>query len=144
MLLRPRVVRAITDASGKLIYQYPVEVETRVFSEAIAAQLRKALRSVVTSGTGNPAAQIAGYTTAGKTGTAQRVVNGIYDGSYTASFIGMVPYQHPKYVILVKVDRPLGSYYGGIVAAPAFDQIARAAMLHSGVLPTPAAVAKKS
>ena len=47
----------------------------------------------------------------------------------------MVPYEHPRYVIYVKVERPLGSYYGSVVAAPAFAKIARAAMLYSGVLP---------
>jgi cell division protein FtsI/penicillin-binding protein 2 len=135
LLMRPRIVRAITDAQGKVIYQYPPEIEHRVFSEKTAAVLRAFLRAVVTNGTGNPAAQITGYTTAGKTGTAQRVVDGRYDGSYTASFIGMVPYDHPRYVVYVKVDRPIGAYYGGIVAAPAFRMISRAAMLHSGVLP---------
>ena len=135
ILLRPRIVREITDAQGKTIYEYPREIERRVFSEHTASELRKVLRSVITSGTGNPAAQITGYTTAGKTGTAQRVVNGFYDGSYTSSFIGMIPYQNPRYVILVKIDRPYGAYYGSIVAAPAFDEIARSAMLHAGVLP---------
>ncbi len=147
LLMRPRIVRAITDAQGKLIYQYPPEVEHRVFSERIASELRGFLRAVVTGGTGNPAAQIAGYTTAGKTGTAQRVVNGRYDGSYTASFIGMIPAEKPRYVIYVKIDRPIGSYYGSIVAAPAFTEIARAAMLHSGILPVaspaPKTVAKR-
>ena len=87
-------------------------------------------------GTGNPTAQVDGYATAGKTGTAQMVVDGGYRaGYYAASFIGMVPYQHPRYVIYVKVERPVGAYYGSVVAAPAFAQIARAAMLHAGVLP---------
>jgi cell division protein FtsI (penicillin-binding protein 3) len=77
---------------------------------------------------------VAGYTTAGKTGTAQAVIDGAYRG-YIASFIGMVPYEHPRYVIYVKVEQPQDAIYGSVVAAPAFDEIAKAAMLHSGVLP---------
>ena len=141
ILLRPRVLKAILDQNGDVVYQYEPEVEHRVFSEATAATLRKFLRAVVTGGTGDPSAQIAGYTTAGKTGTAEIAENGIYEpGAYVASFIGMVPAEHPRFVIYVKIERPSGSYYGGVVAAPAFTAIARAAMLHSGVLPasTPA------
>jgi cell division protein FtsI/penicillin-binding protein 2 len=64
------------------------------------------------------------------------VVDGRYLGGYYASsFIGMVPYPRARYVIYVKVERPIGSYYGSVVAAPAFAQIARAAMLHAGILP---------
>ena len=48
----------------------------------------------------------------------------------------MVPYPRARYVIYVKVERPIGSYYGSVVAAPAFAEIARAAMLHAGVLPS--------
>lgn len=94
------------------------------------------LRAVVVRGTGNPSAQIPGYTTAGKTGTAQMALNGMYEpGAYVASFIGMIPYEHPKYVIYVKVERPEGAIYGSVVAAPAFTEIAKAAMLHAGVFP---------
>ena len=80
----------------------------RVFSQRTAAELRAFLRAVVLHGTGNPTAQIPGYTTAGKTGTAQMVVDGALPrpGYYAASFIGMIPYEHPRYVIYVKVERP--------------------------------------
>lgn len=135
ILMRPRVISAIDDQSGRVIYRYPAEIERRIFSERTAAALRDALRAVVTSGTGKGVAEVAGYTTAGKTGTAQRVVDGRYDGSYNASFVGMIPAEHPRYVIFVKVERPIGAYYGGTVAAPAFAKIAREAMLHAGVLP---------
>ncbi len=136
LLVRPRIVRSILDASGDPIYSYPPEIERRVFSQKTAAVLRGFLRAVVVRGTGNPSAQIPGYATAGKTGTAQMVENGGYDpGSYVASFIGMVPYPHPRYVIYVKVEKPQGAIYGSIVAAPAFVAIAKAAMLHAGVLP---------
>jgi stage V sporulation protein D (sporulation-specific penicillin-binding protein) len=136
ILVRPRIIHAVLDPQGNPIYTYPPEVERRAFSGKTAAELRKFLRAVVVRGTGNPSAQIAGYTTAGKTGTAQMVENGEYEpGAYVASFIGMVPYEHPRYVVYVKVEKPQGSIYGSEVAAPAFVEIAKAAMLHAGVLP---------
>ena len=142
VLMRPRIVHAIEDAQGHVLYTYPPEVERRVFSPKTALALQKFLRAVVTGGTGDPAAQIPGYTTSGKTGTAQMVVDGVYrPGYYAASFIGMIPAEHPRFVIFVKVERPEGSYYGGVVAAPAFTKIARAAMLHVGILPDPRLIA---
>ncbi|HUY10799.1 MAG TPA: penicillin-binding protein 2 [Candidatus Dormibacteraeota bacterium] len=136
LLLRPHIVHAILKHNGAVVYRYPVQIERRIFSERTAAILRRFLRAVVRYGTGDPAAQIPGYTTAGKTGTAQIEENGVYQpGAYVASFIGMIPARDPRFVILIKVDRPIGSYYGSQVAAPAFDSIARAAMLHAGLLP---------
>jgi len=137
LLMRPSIIHSILDAQGNPIYTYPPQIQNRVFSRRTAAILRGFLRSVVLHGTGNPSAQIPGYTTAGKTGTAQMVENGAYSpGSYVASFIGMVPYEHPRYVVYVKVEKPQGAIYGSVVAAPAFVEIAKAAMLHLGVLPT--------
>jgi cell division protein FtsI/penicillin-binding protein 2 len=141
ILVRPRVLAAIDDPSGRVIYRYGTEVEHRVISERTAAKLREMLRAVVVRGTGNPTAQVAGYTTAGKTGTAQVVENGIYEpGAYIASFIGYVPADRPRYVILVKIDRPRTAIYGSLVAAPVFAELAKIAMLHAGIMPraTPA------
>jgi stage V sporulation protein D (sporulation-specific penicillin-binding protein) len=136
LLMRPRILRAVFDSQGRMVYQYGPEVERRVFSRRTADTLRRFLRAVVVRGTGDPSGQVAGYTTAGKTGTAQVVNNGQYEpGAYIASFIGMVPYEHPRYLIFVKVERPQGAIYGSVVAAPAFAEIARQAMLHSGTLP---------
>ncbi|MGZ3505918.1 MAG: peptidoglycan D,D-transpeptidase FtsI family protein [Vulcanimicrobiaceae bacterium] len=140
LVVRPRILHAILDPQGQVLYQYRPEIVRRAFSQRTAQMLNSFLRAVVVRGTGNPAAQIPGYTTAGKTGTAEIAANGIYvSGAYVASFIGMVPYEHPKYVILVKVERPQGSIYGSEVAAPVFVQIGKAAMIHAGVLPAPPA-----
>jgi stage V sporulation protein D (sporulation-specific penicillin-binding protein) len=143
MLMQPHIVHAVYDQQGNLVKTTEPHAVRRVFSERTAATLRRFLRAVVVGGTGNPSAQVDGYTTAGKTGTAQMVVDGGYPaGYYAASFIGMIPYAHPRYVIYVKVERPIGAYYGGVVAAPAFTAIARAAMLHAGVLPVTVAADK--
>ncbi len=136
LLMQPRIVHAIAAPGTDTFKVERPKVVRRIFSPKIAAELRRFLRAVVVRGTGDPTAQVPGYQTAGKTGTAQIAVDGRYQpGAYTASFIGMIPYQHPRFVILVKVTRPIGSYYGSAVAAPAFAAIARAAMLHAGVLP---------
>jgi cell division protein FtsI/penicillin-binding protein 2 len=137
LLLRPRLVHALEDASGKVIYTYPPEIERRVISESTAAKLRTILRGVVVFGTGNPSAKTPGYTTAGKTGTAQVVENGRYEpGEYVGSFIGYVPAESPRYVILAKIERPRGAYYGGVVAAPIFSELARTVMLHDNIMPS--------
>lgn len=137
LLMQPRIVRAVFDPQGTLLRRYSPQVVRRVFSQRTATELRSFLRAVVLHGTGNPSAQIPGYATAGKTGTAQMVVDGQYrSGYYAASFIGMVPYPRARYIIYVKVERPIGAYYGSIVAAPAFAEIARDGMLHAGVLPS--------
>jgi stage V sporulation protein D (sporulation-specific penicillin-binding protein) len=137
LLMRPRLVHALEDANGKVIYTYGPEIERRAISERTAAELRHILRSVVVYGTGNPSARTPGYTTAGKTGTAQVVENGRYEpGEYIGSFIGYVPAETPHYVIFVKIERPRGAYYGGVVAAPIFSQLAHTVMLESNVMPS--------
>jgi cell division protein FtsI/penicillin-binding protein 2 len=98
----------------------------RIMSAAVAKQIKAMLTDVVVAGTGTEAA-IPGYTVAGKTGTAQKPDgHGGYSGSkFVASFVGMVPATHPRLVVLVMADEPSGAIWGGVVAAPAFAQIAK-------------------
>ena len=98
----------------------------RVVSPEIAKQLLGMLVNVVAEGTGTWAA-VPGYTVAGKTGTAQKPdpVTGGYSKRYVASFLGIVPASKPRLVILVIVDEPKGAIWGGVVAAPAFREIAK-------------------
>jgi cell division protein FtsI/penicillin-binding protein 2 len=109
----------------------------RVVSEEVARQLRDMLRVTVATGTGQEA-QVKGYVVAGKTGTAQKVLpNGGYSNdTFVASFIGMVPADDPALVILVSIDEPTLEYYGSVVAAPAFAQIADFALRRLGIPPT--------
>jgi cell division protein FtsI (penicillin-binding protein 3) len=97
----------------------------RVVPRWLAAELNAMLQNVVLGGTGTYAA-VPGYKVAGKTGTAQKPDGrGGYSSSrYVASFVGMVPASKPRLVILVTVDEPHGQIWGGVVAAPAFAQIA--------------------
>jgi len=108
----------------------------RVVSAGVARQLRSMLSDVVADGTGTEA-QIPGYVVAGKTGTAQKALpNGLgYSKyNYVASFIGMVPARRPQLVVAVVVDEP-HPYWGGVVAAPAFRQIASYALQRLEIAP---------
>jgi cell division protein FtsI (penicillin-binding protein 3) len=98
----------------------------RMVSQRVAAQVMAMLKGVVAEGTGQFAA-IPGYQVAGKTGTAQKPDShgGYATSRYVASFVGIVPASRPRLVVLVAVDEPQGAIWGGVVAAPAFQQIAR-------------------
>ena len=108
----------------------------RILSTGVSAQMLSLLRGVVLEGTGTEAA-VPGYTVAGKTGTAAKIdPDGTYSTSrYVASFVGLVPATKPRLVVMVMVDEPRGSFYGGEVAAPAFKEIARFNLQHLEVPP---------
>ena len=132
-LVQPRVVRAVIRDRKRL--PVPRKVITRPITTNTAATLTTIMEGVVTEGTGK-AAQIPGYTVAGKTGTAKKLVNGSYRGhsDYNVSFVGFVPAQRPVFAIVVVVDSPHRvSPYGGVVAAPIFQKIAATALRHYGV-----------
>ena len=96
------------------------------------------MEGVVERGTAK-AAQIEGFTVAGKTGTAAKLVNGRYSNTdYNTSFVGFVPSRKPALTIIVVIDSPHGrvTAYGGTVAAPIFQRIAEASLRHLGVAPT--------
>jgi cell division protein FtsI (penicillin-binding protein 3) len=112
----------------------PVRTGERVVSRRTANQMMSMFRDVVLEGTGTEAA-IPGYTVAGKTGTAQKAENGRYVSKYVASFVGLVPAKKPHLAILVMVDEPHGNIYGGLVAAPAFRDIARFSLQYLEVPP---------
>jgi len=113
----------------------------RIISTTTAAQLRDMMRGVLADGGTASDAAIPGYDLAGKTGTANVVVNGRYsDSEYVASFIGMVPASDPKLVVAIVVDEPHGNIYGGSVAGPAFQKIVGWAVPYFGIDPNPAHV----
>ena len=108
----------------------------QVISAATASELRDMLRGVLADGGTASGAAIPGYDMAGKTGTANIAVDGHYsDSAYVASFIGMVPTDHPRLVVAVVVNQPHGSIFGGSVAAPAFQQIVGWAVPYLGIPP---------
>jgi cell division protein FtsI/penicillin-binding protein 2 len=114
----------------------PVPKAHRIISATTAAELRDMLKGVYADGGTASGAGIPGYDMAGKTGTANVAVNGVYSKSeYVASFVGMVPANNPQLLGMVVVDQPQGSVYGGAVAAPAFQKIVGWAVPYFGINP---------
>jgi cell division protein FtsI/penicillin-binding protein 2 len=113
-----------------------VPKQRRIVSERTAKQLTKMLRGVVEEGSG-ASAKVPGYRVAGKTGTAAKPepTGGYSTSRYVASFVGFVPASRPRLVVLVTVDEPKGTIWGGTVAAPVFSEIAQFALQYLEVPP---------
>jgi cell division protein FtsI (penicillin-binding protein 3) len=129
-----REPRLILEEDGVPVEPDPGE---RVISEQNAARLSEMLEGVLEAGGTAEAVKVPGYVLAGKTGTAQKVVDGTYsETEYVGSFIGFAPAEDPRLLVSVVVDNPqYGVYDGGTVAAPAFGEIAKFALQHLGVPP---------
>jgi membrane peptidoglycan carboxypeptidase len=137
-LVQARLVRARIRNNHR--EETPRVVLNRTVTPEIAAQVTTIMERVVTDGTGTQA-QIPGYTVAGKTGTAAKLIDRAYSKTnYNASFVGFVPSRKPAYTIVVVIDSPdhrgKNGYYGGSVAAPVFQRIATALLRDNGVPPT--------
>ena len=130
ILRRPHTVESVGGEATQ------VPAGQRIISATTATELRDMLRGVLADGGTASGAAIPGYDMSGKTGTANVAIDGHYsDTAYVASFIGMVPTNHPRLVVAVVVDQPQGSIYGGSVAAPAFQQIVGWAVPYLGIPP---------
>lgn len=124
LLVRPYVVAERRDVTGRTVWRAKRDSIRRAFNRETAQKLLPAFEGAVEHGTARKA-QLAGLRVAGKTGTAIKVRNGHYDRSaYRASFIGFYPAERPKVALLVLVDEPRSSIYGGSVAAPVFQRTA--------------------
>ena len=124
ILMKPHVVKEFVDSKGNVISRVEPEQVRKVISSKTARSIRNIMESVVVEG-GAQNAFIPGYRVAGKTGTAQKVVNGRYEpGFYYASFVGMAPAENPEIAVLIIVDEPRGaSHFGGTVAAPIAKEV---------------------
>ncbi|MDT7546284.1 MAG: hypothetical protein QOE99_2394 [Actinomycetota bacterium] len=133
----PTVVKGVADASGHIVPAAPAATR-RVISPEVAAQLRMMLEAVVSAEGTGPLAAVPGYRIAGKTGTAQRVVNGRYaPGNYTSSFIGFAPADAPRLVTAVVLQGTgRRGYYGGSTAGPVFKDIMTFALGGLNIPPT--------
>jgi cell division protein FtsI (penicillin-binding protein 3) len=134
----PRIIDRVVDPKGSIVFQPVPPPPVRVMSERTAAVLNEILKSVVARGTGQPAA-IPEHVVAGKTGTAQKkkADRGGYSAeNFVASFVGYVPADRPRLVILAVIDEPRGAQYGGQVAAPIFREVAEATLRYLGVPPS--------
>lgn len=119
LLMHPYLVKEISDpTTNKVVQRFYPTVVNRVISEQTSSQIAQMLQGVVAKG-GGKNAYIDGYQVGGKTGTAQKFVNGtLAKGKYVSSFVGFFPASSPKYLCLFIVDEPQGQNYGSIVAAP--------------------------
>ena len=138
-LLRPHVVRSLRTQDEAVARNVEPAVVRRVISAPTARTLLEMLTSVVEEGTGKQAA-VPGYTVSGKTGTAQKVepATGRYSHrKVVASFVGAIPAEAPRLVILVMIDEPETMRWGGSIAAPTFREIAQDAVKYLKVPPSP-------
>lgn len=117
-LMTPMMTRSLIDSEGKVVKQFYPEMKRQVISENTADMLLGMLEKTVLEGTGKKA-YVPGYRVGGKTGTAQKIIDGRYvDKKYISSFGGVAPVDDPRIAVLVIVDEPTGIYYGGTVAGP--------------------------
>lgn len=133
--IEPRVIRAVYRDGRRLVVR--PKVLRRTVSRDTAASMTSIMEQVVERGTAT-LAKIPGYTIAGKTGTANKLVNGRYSSDAYASFVGFIPSNDPQVTILVVIDSPRGpnGHFGGPVSAPIFRSIAEEAMRHLRVPPS--------
>jgi cell division protein FtsI (penicillin-binding protein 3) len=137
-LMRPYVVNRVVSPNAEVLAQNQPHVVRRVISDKTSQLLASMLKEVTSEGGTGTMANIEGFEVAGKTGTAQKA--DLAHGGYAAkkrvaSFVGFVPAKDPRLVVLVLVDEPEVNVYGGVVAAPAFRDIAQGALRHLAVAP---------
>ena len=122
-----RLVDRIENANNHVVEKIPVKRGKSIYQDsATHHEIISMLKTVTEEGGTAKSAAIPGYHVAGKTGTSQKFVNGQYSHKqYFASFVGFVPADNPRFVLLVTADEPKGSIYGGSVAGPSFSEIAQ-------------------
>jgi cell division protein FtsI (penicillin-binding protein 3) len=135
-LMKPTIIQRMVDAEGRTVQEFAPEVVARPIREDTARVMQKLLVRVTEEGGTGTKARVAGYSVAGKTGTAQKAVAGGYsDSANVASFMGFLPAESPEIAIIVTVDEPQPLHTGGLVAAPVFHEIAEQAVRYLDVPP---------
>jgi len=135
--MKPMIAREIIDKKGNIIKIFKPKPIRQVISVDTALMMNEILEQVVIDGTGIRA-KVEGYRVAGKTGTAQKFdfsIGGYSKNKYTGLFVGYTPVEDPQIAILVLLDEPQGSYYGGTVAAPVFQEIASKVLPYLSIPP---------
>ncbi|HBH12180.1 MAG: Cell division protein FtsI [Clostridiales bacterium 38_11] len=134
-LIKPRLVKQLVDNGGNIVHENPVEIVRKVFSEETSNNMMEIMESVVSQGAGI-SAYLPGYSVGGKTGTAQKVVNGKYSEElYVTSFIATAPTLDPEIVVLLIIDEPKDSYYGSVIAAPVVGAVIDETLKYMNVQP---------
>lgn len=137
-LMKPYLVEKIIDDRGTVVQKFEPQIVRRVISPEAAAKVTKMMEAVTSDGGTGTKAALDGYRVAGKTGTAQKVdpVTRTYSPSKRiGSFVGFVPADRPKLTIAVIIDEPQGVKFGGVIAAPAFREIAQSSLAYLKIQP---------
>ena len=136
-LMQPYIIKRIVGADGQVQLETEPTLVRRVISKQSSDVVRDLLEGVVAQGSGKNA-QIPGFRVGGKTGTAQKYVDGqVSSGSLIASFVGFAPAENPEYLCLILVDEPqVGVIFGSTVAAPFVKDVLHETLLHYGVKPS--------
>lgn len=133
-MMKPRLVEKLVDSEGNTVKEYKPEVIRQVISKSTAEDVCAMMEGVVRNGTGS-AAYIPGYRIGGKTGTAQKVVNGKYTAFTYSSFFAMAPMDNPEFAVLFIVDSPKGIHSGGKTAGPGVYSIMSNCLKYLNVTP---------
>jgi len=143
ILMKPSLIRRVFDDEGKTVVSFQPKAIRRVISESVADEITKMLVTVVSPEGTASRARVSGYQVAGKTGTTQKIIDGKYSNRHhVASFSGYLPAEDPKIAVTILVDEPtmkkgrLG--YGGSVAGPAFQNVAKKIIGYMGIKPNEA------
>jgi len=125
--MQPYIVQAVTDRHGEYIKQFSPQKIRQAISKKTAETITSMMKTVVEEGGTGVNANLEGYSVCGKTGTSEKLdKKGSYsEDAYIASFVGFTPVENPQLAIVVIIDEPKETHYGGTVAAPAFREIAR-------------------
>lgn len=133
-MMKPRMVDRLVNDNGKTVVKYSPEVIRQVVSKSTADDVCRMMEGVVRTGTGKTA-YIPGYRIGGKTGTAQKVVNGRYTDFTYSSFFAMAPMDDPQFAVLFIVDSPKGVHGGGATAGPGVHQIMSDCLKYLNITP---------
>lgn len=135
-LIKPYIVKKITDQTGSEFFPNSNKVKKRIISEKTASIITSMMEKTITEGTGTNAAPV-GYSAAGKTGTSQKLEpNGKYSRKkYISTFFGFAPVKDPKIAVVIAINEPKEDYYGGVVAAPVFKEITTKTLSYLNILP---------
>ncbi len=136
VLMEPHLVKEVLSPRGDKVKEYPPHPVRRVLSQPTARQMLAIMETVTQAGGTAKEAAPPGFTVAGKTGTAQKVVGRAYSHTkFNSWFVGLIPADHPVLAIAVAVEEPKGAIYGGVVAGPIFREIAAQSMRILGYYP---------
>ena len=134
ILVKPHVVKELTDSKGNVVKSFETEEVKQVISETTASEMRKIMELEVST-YGGSAAKIEGFRIGGKTGTAYKATGGQYSSETYSSFVCMAPMDDPQIAVLIILDTPTKAQFGSVTAAPAAKDFLEKVLPYIGVTP---------